>query len=287
MNTERIERFNQKPLRLEPERVANPKIPEAESLKRYALISLGLHFAVLIVLTVRAFFLPSEPIFLERAVRVDIVGLPDKVRELPQDVKKSIQETAKAEAEPPPEPAKPPQEPAKPAPTKEAPKVALPNKPKAPDLSQSKAAQSSALKRIEALKRLEAESKAAERRELGEKLAATQSNLIKGNEVSPGSSLTGIAKIENDEYLNDLDKHVKKHWDLPNFLARANLRASVLIHLDERGFVVKKEMTRSSGNQIFDQTVLASIERASPFPQPPKRLVNLFMVEGIVLGFPD
>jgi TonB family protein len=51
--------------------------------------------------------------------------------------------------------------------------------------------------------------------------------------------------------------------------------------------VIKKVLAKSSGNEIFDDSVMASVEKASPFPAPPKRLVNVFLVDGIQLGFPD
>ncbi len=249
--------------------------PGDDGLGRHLGMSVALHLCVLALLTLRAVFYPTEPLVLERAIRVDMVGLPDKQAKLPPT-------KAEAKPEPKPEPkVEPKPEPAKPD------KVVLPDKPKPPtdsvkiNLDKAKAKQDSALKRLEALRRLEAEAAANKAK------PAAAPALVKGNELSPGSSLTGIAKLENDGYLTSIDSHVKRHWDVPNFLANANLSASIVIYLDERGNVIKKRMVRSSGNQIFDQTVLSAIEKASPFPTPPRKLVNIFMVDGIQLGFPE
>ena len=250
-----------------------------DGFSRYIGVSVALHLFVLAVLTVRAVFYPNEPMMLERAIRVDMVGLPEKKQTLPPEVKEIIKE-----APPPPKQV----EEVKPV---EAPKPkALPEKPKAVkiendkvSLDKAKQKQDAALKRLEALQRIESQMK--------ESKAKAQANAkpqpVRGNEVSPGSSLTGIAKIENDNYLTDLDEHVKKYWDLPNFLARANLSASVIVYVDAGGNVVKKVLAKSSGNEIFDESVMASVQKASPFPAPPRRLVNVFMVDGIQLGFPD
>jgi TonB family protein len=267
-----------------------PKLPENElssvdaddGFRRFVGMSVGLHLTLLALLTIKAVFYPAEPIQPERAIRVDMVGLPDKIKNLPPPLKEPLKEDAK------PDPVK--QETAKPEPPKPK-KIAMPDKPAKPEpdkvnLEKTKQAQDSALKRLEALKKIESMMK-DEAPKAAAKNAFAKPAVVKGNEVSPGSALTGIARLENDSYLTTLDEHVKKYWDLPNFLANARLSASVVVFVDERGHVLKKQLVRSSGNQIFDQTVLTSIERASPFPPPPRRLANLFMVDGIQLGFPD
>ncbi|MCM2281557.1 MAG: TonB C-terminal domain-containing protein, partial [Bdellovibrionaceae bacterium] len=138
-------------------------------------------------------------------------------------------------------------------------------------------------KRLEALRNLEEEASKTK----ATTVAASQPAPVRGNVLSAGSSLTGLAKLENDSYLTDLDEHVKQHWHLPNFLANAGFSATVALFIDERGAVIKKELVKSSGNPIYDQTVLAAIEKSAPFPAPPAKLVNIFAVDGVRLGFPD
>ena len=251
-----------------------------DGFKRFIVISIVFHLLLLAIFTLRAVFYPNEPLMLERAIRVDMVGLPEKTKALPPAVKEILKETPPA---PKPEPK--PVEEAKPEPVKPTlPKpVAKPETNKV-NLNQAKQKQESALKRLEALQKLESEVNEAKAREAH---AKAQAQPVRGNQVSPGSALTGIARIENDNYLTSIDEHVKRYWDLPNFLARANLSASVIVYLDQNGAVVKKVLARPSGNDIFDETVMASIDKASPFPPPPARLVNVFMVDGIQLGFPD
>lgn len=276
---------------LKPHQIYEPPVANDGGLSRYIGISIALHLAILTIFTVRGIFFPGEPLMLERAIRVDIVGLPEKRKELPKQAPPA--EVTKPEAkQPEPAPAPEPVKPPEPKPAPPVVKPALPPpKPVAPkpdankiNLNKTKSAQESALKRLEALKRIEnmvGEAKPAK------PSAPAASAPVRGNEISKGSDLTGISKLENDNYLTTLDQHVKRHWDVPNFLARAKLSASAIVYLDENGNVTKKVLVRSSGNEIFDETVMNSIANASPFPVPPKRLVNLFMTEGIQLGFPD
>jgi colicin import membrane protein len=209
--------------RPKPPQVYAPAERSEDDFTRYVGISIAFHLFLLACLTVRAVLYPTEPMILDRAIRVDIVGLPDKVKTLPPEIKEALKETP---------PAPKPVEEAKP----EAKKEVLPDKPKAVpienkkvNLDKAKQKQDSSLKRLEALQRIESQMK--------ESKAKAQANAkpqpVRGNEVSPGSALTGIAKIENDNYLVDAGDHVKKYWDLPNFLENSNLKASVIVYINE------------------------------------------------------
>ncbi len=240
-----------------------------DQLRHFVWISCVLHVVLLGLFTLKAVFYPTEPMQLERAIRVDIVGLPEKHAELPPELKEP-----KAEEKSKPLPDKP-----APPPEKKPDKVVI------PDQNKLKQQQNAALERLKAMTKIDKMMKEKEAQQANSKSAAAAP--VKGNEVSPGSALTGIARIENEKYLETLDEHVKKHWHVPNFLAGAKLSAAIRIHVDENGLILKREMVRSSGNPIFDQTVMDCLDKASPLPTPPRRLANLFMVDGLTLGFPD
>lgn len=242
------------------------------------LISIGLHFVLLALFIFKAVFYPTDPIRMERAIRVDMVGLPEKRMELPAEMK--------TEAPPAPMPETKPE--TKPEPKVEPPqpeKVALPKpepkKPEAIDLKKTKDTQSNALKRLEALKRLQAASKPSDNTK------TPNTAPIKGNAISPGTSLTGIAKLEHDDYITALDDKIKQHWNLPAWLANANLKARVVVYLDSRGFVTKMDMSVPSPNPVFNEKCMEAIQNAAPFPPPPSRLVNIFAVDGFEVGFPE
>ena len=265
---------------IKPHQIYQPPVEHDDGMSRYVGMSIAFHLLLLAVFTIRAVFYSGEPIILEHAIRVDIVGLPEKSRALPAPIQEPVKEAPKP-VEQKAEPVK--SEPPKPVlPTKSAAEKSDPSK---INLSKTKKAQESALKRLEALQKLETEMKASKAKAAAQ--AQTKPQPVRGNEVSPGTALTGIAKLENDDYLSSLDQHVKQHWNLPNFLEHANLSATAVVYVDENGNVIKKVLTKSSGNEILDQSGLSSIDSSSPVPPPPARLVNLFKVDGIQLGFPE
>jgi colicin import membrane protein len=241
-------------------------------------VSIAFHLVILAVLALRAVFYPSEPMQFEHAIRVDMVGLPDKRAVLAP----APAAPAKEEAKPAENPAEKPVEktPDKP---KEPPKLVLKTDPDKIDLKKSQKEQSNALKRLEALRKLE-----AHRAQVAGKAASpAKAAPIRGNEVLAGTSLTGLSKIQHDGYLDQIDETIKSHWNLPRWLANVNLKAQVAIFIDANGTIVKKQIVRSSGNPVYDEKCMEAIERSSPLPPPPANLVNVFAVDGIVLGFPE
>lgn len=231
--------------------------------KKCLAVSLFLHFAIVIFFSVRFLFFPSEPLILQNAIRVDVVDLPDKVKSLPEP---TIAEPAEPEPVAKQEPPKP----------KEIPKaVELKKEPEKKVETKQKDA-------FNKLKQLSALDKLKEKKAEEPKATAP----LKGNMLNSGDSLTGLEKIQFDDYFSKLKAHVRERWDLPQWLANANLSAQAGVLIDERGFVIKKQLIKSSGNEIFDNKVIATLEKSSPFPSPPPRLRDLVGSRGIVFNFP-
>lgn len=256
-----------------------------DKLSRAIGYSVAFHAALLVAFAVRVVFFPSEPMMLESAIRVDMVALPDKGQQnvLPAPAPEPPKQ---AEASKPVEQPKP--EPVKPAQPKPAP-VQVAKQPDGPtvNLKKTKKEQEAALKRLEALERLEKSMKpekaAASGAPSGAKTASAQAQPIRGNEISHGSSLKGIARLDHENYVQTVTAHVKNHWNLPRWLANANLRAVVKVFVDSNGYVVKKQIVLSSQNETFDGRVMAAIDSSAPFPPPPENLVNQLSVYGMNL----
>jgi TonB family protein len=68
-------------------------------------------------------------------------------------------------------------------------------------------------------------------------------------------------------------------------LSSANLKARVRIFVDGKGNVIRRTVTQSSGNDIFDSRLLAAIDASSPLQPPPESLVSILEVDGLELGF--
>jgi TonB family protein len=229
--------------------------------KKCVIVSISIHVAIVLFLTVRLLVFPSEPLIIQNSIRVDVVDMPDKVSTLPEEkpAEPAPEVKAKPEVKPPP-------------PEPEA-------KPKTVDLKKDKTKQ---LDAINKLKQMSAFDKLKESKE-EPKPAAPQ---FKGNILNAGDSLTGIEKIQFDDYFSKLKSHVREHWDLPQWLANANLSAQAGVQIDEQGFVIKKQLLKSSGNEIFDEKVISTLDKCSPFPPPPNRLRDVVRARGIVFNFP-
>lgn len=245
-----------------------------DSLSRNIAISVGGHIAAALVIFFQAVLMPGEPLDLRNAIRVDVVGLPEKMK--PED--KILHPPPKEEAKP--EPKKLPPKEAAPEPKMKAPEMPSTTKAKKVDTAK---AQKEALNKLKAQSALDDIKKAlAQDKEKQEK-----TTLVKGNKPIEGTDLEGLPQIEFNRYLKDIEGIIRGRWSIPEWMADAKLRAAVLVMIDERGFVVKKVFRRSSGNVVFDNSVIAAIEASSPLPPPPKRLQGLLGSNGIIFNFPE
>lgn len=250
-------------------------------------------------LVIKFIFFTDEPIDLSRAVRVDMVALPDQIPAKPEPVGGSPQAPPEQKAE---EAIKKPELPVQDkAPEPPADKKVEPKKkdsPKEPtlttekkkqkDIVSAKKSQEGALERLKALQALESKTQ----KERAEKLAHAQEESLKaaqfkGNRLSAGSSLTGVDKLQHESYLEDIDNHVKKFWHLPQWLKSGDYKARIRIKLDKRGLVIEAKLTKPSGNGVFDEKVLETVRNASPFPEPPEKFENILEIDGIELRFPE
>ncbi len=217
-------------------------------------VSLIGHAFLVILLLCRTFFLPSESLDLKNSIRVDMVGLPDKIRSQPE-----------ASAPTAPQPVK----------------IAKPETPKEGIKPGAKVAEKKALDRLkamEAIDKLKTSSDAPQK---------PKEQTFKGNVVNSGDSLSGLEKIQFNEYFTAVKNKLRENFHLPKWLVDANLRAQAMALIDENGFVIHREIVKSSGNDVFDGMILDSIDKSSPFTPPPARLKTVLQFKGVVFNFPD
>ena len=224
----------------------------------------------------------SEPILdLSQAVRVDMVGLPDKINpnEMPQKVLDILKEKPEEVKKPEPKP--------EPEDIKKEKKVELPKKeikaePEAINLKKAKATQKSALEKLKAMSAIE-----KLRQEAKDEPVARKPVVVKGRVISAGSSLTGLDKLQADNYLQNLDGHIKQYWALPQWLANKNLKARVLVKFDANGNVLSKQVVQPSGEPAYDDYCLQTIDQATPFPKFIEKFAEKYSKDGVVVGFPE
>jgi TonB family protein len=225
----------------------------------YIFVSIALHVSVVLFHVIQVNLFPSEVIDLQDSIRVDMVAMPDLI-------------TEQVEPEPTPEPL--------PVTEKKSPAI---EKPK----SNTKELQRAALEKIQAqtaLEKIKQEVKARQDKPTAEKPPEPTVNkpTYKGNVISSGNAFTGVARLRVNEYLLTLTRKVRAQFFVPEWMDDETLRASVVIELDRMGNLVKRTLTVSSGNSVFDSACLTAVENANPFPAPPSE------AEGaqILLRFP-
>ncbi|AZZ38057.1 hypothetical protein CIK05_15020 [Bdellovibrio sp. qaytius] len=263
-------------------------------LSRGTTFSLIAHATLIIVMIIKVSFFSQPRLDLSEAIRVDMVGLPEKYNpaqksnDLPEKIEKQPEPVVEEKkAEPKPEPkveAKP-----EPKPKAEAkPDVKAKPQPVAPEpetvkLDKAKQKQKEAL---EKLKKLSAVDKIREQVQK-EKTAAEVAKIMKGRVIAPGTKLTGVDRMQSDNYTGQLDALVKAQWALPQWLIGKPLKTKVLVKIEADGRVSDKKIVQSSGNPTYDDYCLQAVTKASPFPKVPEKFAELYAEDGVVFGFPE
>lgn len=246
---------------------ANYYFPGYEGItNRQIFKSVVFHCVVIGFFLINAYFFPSEDLNIESAIRVDIVGLPEKFKNLPppnpiEEVAAPPASKSKAEAEPQPE------------------AIDLQAKKKAADLERRKAQQ----KALEKLKALDTISE-LEKAEADE---SKKAGAVAGNVQNQGNALTGILQNQISTYITGIRDLVNSNWTKPKWMEDATLRAEAIVFIDARGVVTKRQILKTSGNSSFDDSILSAIDASSPFPAPPGSLAGVFKNKGFTLGFPE
>ncbi len=250
-------------------------------LKHGLILSFAAHVFLGLCLFLQVVFFPDVVFDLQQAVRVDLVDLPDK----------SLSEKLPEKYEPPQEQNNIPDPPQSELPEK----VVAPQKNddvkvtksdpiknvtnKKSDLEKLKSKQKNAINKLKTRSAIE--------NLKNEVSQDAKKNTFKGRILSAGSALAGLDRLQSDGYLAQLDTRIKSNWSLPNWLIGKNLRTRILIKFDQKGNLVFKQITQSSGNQTYDEYCMQSIERSIPFPAVPEKFSLIYRLDGITIGFPD
>lgn len=262
-----------------------------EPLNNGIAVSVVMHVFIFLAFTVKALFFTEPMIDFSQAVRVDLVGLPSKIPD--QSLVLPPKNEEAKESAPTKEVIK--EKTANSAPITAKPVPKLVAKPEADSISldriknKQKLAMSK-LKMMNAMDKLKSEVSEEEKKEqrlAGNGNTKAGSLVIKGNIISPGTALTGLSKLQHDSYVSDLDRHIKEHWTLPEWLTTKDYKAQIRVYINSKGILVRKVLTRSSGNPTYDEYAMDTIDKSTPFPPPPEKLSAVLEVNGFTVGFPE
>jgi outer membrane biosynthesis protein TonB len=257
---------------------------QRKRIKHYVTVSVVLHALLFTCFTLGSIFAP-KPLVMIPTIMVDMVALPSQVKNNdapPPDLSLPV----KPNAPPPPEEKLPaPKEPEKPA----VDEMALEQKKE----SEARKRATEALKRIreqakkdrlsdEQKKKTQADKRKADLKAFEQKYR----DAVRGNTKNEGTSLTGQMQATLNAYVGSVTDKLRSNWALPSFLQNQKLKASIVIHIDSHGNVVKMEFTRTSGNQLFDNYAEKAVSSSSPFFPPPAKMASGLRNSGIEVKFP-
>jgi colicin import membrane protein len=92
----------------------------------------------------------------------------------------------------------------------------------------------------------------------------------KGSKATHSHGVSGAAGgLTTSDYGAIIANEIHRHYETPPNLAGKDLVAIVTIRMAKDGFVQTCSIKESSGNILFDRSVLSAINKASPLTPPP------------------
>lgn len=236
---------------------------ESEYSKKFnqgIIVSFAAHAILVSIFILQVVFF-SQPAFnLSQSIRVDMVALPEKLKphQMPAKVEEILKEKPKEEE--------------------------IKTDTEAINLKKSKVKQKQALEKLKAQSAIEKmRQELKDEDNLKKKLTVP----VKGRVISAGTTLTGLDQLQNDNYLQDLDAHIKQYWALPQWLKNKPYRTRVLVKFDIKGKILSSQIIQSSGQSAYDEYCLQAIEQAAPFPKFSEKFSEKYSQDGVVFGFPE
>ena len=96
------------------------------------------------------------------------------------------------------------------------------------------------------------------------------------------------AKQEGERYFGLLKSVVQRNYDVSNTIdeaERRRLRAEVALRIGPGGELIDVNVSKASGNQLFDSAVLGAVKKAAPFSAPPEHLRDSLKKSGVAIVF--
>ncbi len=239
--------------------------PATEQKKKFnqgIIVSFTIHAVIASFLILQIVFFSQPSIDISTAVRVDMVGLPEKLN--PNQMPAKVEEILKEKSV--------------------LPKKEVKTESDAVNLKKSKVKQKLAVEKLKAQSAIEKMRQEAKDGDRPKKTAAAQ---VKGHIISAGSTLTGLDKLQHDNYLLDLDAHIKQYWALPQWLKNKPYRTRVLVKFDANGKIISNQVVQSSGQTAYDDYCVQAIDQASPFPKFSEKFSEKYSKDGVIFGFPE
>ena len=137
-------------------------------------------------------------------------------------------------------------------------------------LKQQQKAEEQRLKALAKKRREEEErqERAKNEQALKQQLAAEAQRMKAEQEIAAQRRAALQARqTEIDKYMNLIENKIYQNWIKPPS-ANSGMVCELLVQLLPTGDVINIELSKSSGDPVYDQSVIAAVRRASPLPVP-------------------
>ena len=241
---------------------------------------------LIVAAILKSLVFPGKPKSYQPALRVDLVGLPDLLKKDLSRITPAPPSPSAPEAEeiskPKPKPAPPVMEEADPDEMVMKSSTSKRNRERLKELEKLSKEEAERKRKMEsAIQRMKSLAKISE----GD--APKPGLLIRGNQISKGTALSGDARESSETSYFDLVRdQLQKNWELPVWLSRQKLSAKVELFIDPKGMIRTFRFTKTSGNPQFDEMVKRALAASQPFPAPPREEAASILLHGISVGFP-
>ena len=130
---------------------------------------------------------------------------------------------------------------------------------------------------------LEAERKLLQSQPIPDSLPTT-SRIASGNQSSTTTSAAGSSSsLIESQYLASIRNRLDQFWALPDYLQQdPNLTAIVVITINPDGKIANMQFENKSGNRVYDQFVIKTLEAADPMPPIPPAMKKQRFEIGLV-----
>lgn len=240
---------------------------------KYLQVSVFTHVIALSTLIVYILFFKPAVTTFQPAIQVDIVELPDFVKNQKKLVDTSL--PVKDKPVPPPPP---------PAPTAED-QMKLRKKEEAKTQKDALSALEKIKQQVERKRRAEEKRLLERRKKEAKNFEDKFRNRLGGNNLNKGNSVTGTLRTAINAYAGHVTDKLRNNWELPPYLQDNNLRAVVNLYIDANGGA-RYYFTKKSGDSVFDNLVKDALDRSLPFAPPPAELVGPLKRNGMEVRFP-
>ncbi len=96
------------------------------------------------------------------------------------------------------------------------------------------------------------------------------------------------AKEEGERYFGIISAAVRRYYDVSNTIPEAErrtLKAEVAFKVTVSGEATDVHISKTSGNELFDEAVVSAVKKASPFSPPPEHMKKGLQSVGVKLAF--